>query len=165
MKPDIIFFGEKFPKTMEIQMKKDMLTCDAILVIGTSLKVGGSVVELLKNVDASIPQILINKDPISLSSKISEGFDVTLLGCCDDVIAYLQQELRWKDDVLSIPSNNKVYTCESISNRMYVCSSHHKSNEILIHENLVKTHDEHTLQEPAGSLKSTRKRTRNQFLD
>lgn len=93
-KPDIVFFGESFPKSLNTQIERDLEKVDCIFVVGTSLKVGGSVTEFLRRADASVPQILINKENVTLSSKISEGFDVTLLGCCDDVIGYLEERIE-----------------------------------------------------------------------
>lgn len=96
MKPDIVFFGEALPSILEKRTSVDIITCDCVLVIGTSLKVGGSVVEFLKRLDPATPQILINRDQVGLPAKFSEGFDVSLLGSCDDVIEFLLHRLAWE---------------------------------------------------------------------
>lgn len=46
-KPMITFFGERSPAAVSKFADEDMATCDLIVVMGTSLKVGGAVVELL----------------------------------------------------------------------------------------------------------------------
>ena len=43
----ITFFGERSPPAVSKFVKEDMQRCDLIVVMGTSLKVGGAVVELL----------------------------------------------------------------------------------------------------------------------
>lgn len=96
MKPTITFFGESLPSNFNRVMKKDVVQCDLILVMGTSLKVGGSVHEIMKQVSPSVPQILINKDAVNPPKSFSEGFDVSLLGACDDVVEYLCQRLEWE---------------------------------------------------------------------
>ena len=99
MKPSVTFFGERLPKSMFSYIQKDVPKCDLVLVVGTSLKVGGSVLEILREVGHSVPQILINRDEVLLPKEISTGFDVTLLGLCDDVSRYLCQRLGWIDSV------------------------------------------------------------------
>ena len=56
-KPEIVFFGESLPTTFFKALSKDYLKCDMLVVIGTSLKVGGSVSEILKAVRCDIPQV------------------------------------------------------------------------------------------------------------
>ena len=59
-------------------MYRNIPKVDLVIVIGTSLKVGGSVYELVKQIPHHVPQILINKEPVALPSSISDGFDVNL---------------------------------------------------------------------------------------
>ena len=66
-----------------------------MLVVGTSLKVGGSVYELLKRLDRRVPQVLINREAVQPPVSISDGFDVTLLGDCDDIFRMICSRLRW----------------------------------------------------------------------
>jgi len=94
LKPEITFFGEKLPKIFEKISKDDIISkCDCIIVMGTSLKVGGSVHEILKNMDISIPRILINKNVVNVPN--SREFDLCLLGDCDNIISYLCSSLQW----------------------------------------------------------------------
>jgi len=95
LKPAVTFFGEQLPKRLFSAMGKDLPRCDLLLVIGTSLKVGGSVHEVLRGLPAHIPQVLINRDPVALPPALSAGFDVTLLGQCDDIARYLCDRLDW----------------------------------------------------------------------
>lgn len=43
----ITFFGERSPSAVNKFAEDDMKKCDLIVVMGTSLKVGGAVVDLL----------------------------------------------------------------------------------------------------------------------
>lgn len=95
MKPGVTFFGETVPKAFDRCLVKDVPKADLVVVIGTSLKVGGSVYELIRQIPDHVPQILINKEPVTLPKAISDGFDVTLLGHCDDVVSYLCERLQW----------------------------------------------------------------------
>lgn len=83
MKPDITFFGEPLPSRFHDLIKTDLLECDLLLSVGTSLKVS-PVADIVEIISKDIPQVLINKDPIEHCS-----FDVSLLGYCDDVASYL----------------------------------------------------------------------------
>lgn len=91
MKPDITFFGEALPRKFHDSIKKDLLDCDLIISIGTSLKVS-PVADIIERVPPKIPQVLINRDPIDHCN-----FDVSLLGYCDDVASHLCQKLgpKW----------------------------------------------------------------------
>ena len=40
-------------------------------------------------------QVLINRDAVAPPAAISEGFDLSLLGDCDDVVRFLCGELGW----------------------------------------------------------------------
>ena len=59
------------------------------MVIGTSLKVE-PVASIIERVPYKVPKILINKDPIP-----NRGFNLQLLGLCDDVVSYLCKCLKW----------------------------------------------------------------------
>jgi len=92
MKPDITFFGENLPTLFMESLNNTLLDADMVIVMGTSLKVGGSVHEVLRMVGMSthkVPFLLINRDPVALPACVSKGFDVSLLGLCDDICAYL----------------------------------------------------------------------------
>lgn len=89
MKPCITFFGETVPTKFTTAIKKDLEVVDLILIIGTSLKVGGSVHQLLRDADGNIPQILINRDLVTLPKNVSNGFNAVLLGDCDQILSYI----------------------------------------------------------------------------
>jgi NAD-dependent histone deacetylase SIR2 len=90
MKPNITFFGEKLPSDFHDSIKKDVMDCDLLLCIGTSLKVS-PVSEIVNMIPEDVPQILINKDLVEHAE-----FDVSLLGYCDQVATYLCKKLNWK---------------------------------------------------------------------
>ncbi|KAG8688149.1 NAD-dependent histone deacetylase sir2 [Ceratobasidium sp. 395] len=89
MKPDIVFFGEPLTDDFDHYLFKDRETVDLLLVIGTSLKVA-PVSEILTHVPHSVPQVLINKTPVTHVSP-----DVVLLGDADRVVEYLCERLGW----------------------------------------------------------------------
>lgn len=89
IKPTITFFGEDLPERFHTLMDKDLQQIDLFLVIGTSLKVE-PVASIIERVPYKVPKILINKDPIP-----NRGFNLQLLGLCDDVVSYLCKCLKW----------------------------------------------------------------------
>ena len=65
-------------------------------MIGTSLKVGGSVVEFIKQLDDSVPLVLINKETIEIPKGLPiEGFDLEIIGDCDDIILSICQAINY----------------------------------------------------------------------
>ncbi|CAK7896762.1 NAD-dependent histone deacetylase Sir2p [[Candida] anglica] len=89
MKPDITFFGEPLPSRFHKMIKQDIVDCDLLICVGTSLKVA-PVSHILDRVPEDIPQILINKDPID-----HFNLDISLLGYCDEAASYLCNKLGW----------------------------------------------------------------------
>ncbi|EGV62680.1 NAD-dependent histone deacetylase sir2 [Yamadazyma tenuis] len=89
-KPDITFFHEKLPERFHDLIKQDILECDLLISIGTSLEVA-PVADIVKRLPGTVPQVLINKTPI-----LHNEFDVSLLGCCDDVASFLCMKLGWE---------------------------------------------------------------------
>ena len=89
IKPTITFFGEDLPERFHTLIDKDLQQIDLFLVIGTSLKVE-PVASIIDKVPYKVPKILINKDPIP-----DRGFNLQLLGLCDDVVSYLCKCLKW----------------------------------------------------------------------
>lgn len=129
LKPAITFFGEKCPGSVSKYSADDMKNCDLIVVMGTSLKVGGPVVSLLNQARDEVPQVLINLDPIVPPSMLrSEGFDLSLLGKCDDIVTYISDMLQIKEQptmskkkssLCNFCKGKKYYfksTCEDIQN-------------------------------------------------
>lgn len=90
MKPDITFFGEKLTDDFDKALAEDRDRVDLLLVVGTSLKVS-PVAELLSHLPHSVPQILINKTPVTHINP-----DIILLGNADEIVQYLCNELRWE---------------------------------------------------------------------
>lgn len=125
LKPSITFFGENVPLLFDKCMKSDVSKnkCDMVIVMGTSLKVGGSVHELLKQLDSSIPRALFNKENVSTPSSMRK-FDISLLGSCDDIVKYLCEQLQWDVDGISSTVRQRCYTCVQHDNEnVYSISS------------------------------------------
>lgn len=89
LKPDITFFGEALPSKFHKTIREDVLKCDLLICIGTSLKVA-PVSEIVNMLPAHVPQVLINRDPVKHAE-----FDLNLLGFCDDVAALVAQKCGW----------------------------------------------------------------------
>lgn len=108
LKPSILFFGEAASSGRAKQVHADAKGCDMVIVIGTSLKVGGTVTELLRLSNPSAPHVLINMQPVTPPKLVSSGFDVQLLGHCDTICSYLRAEYdRRKQLARADNSNNK----------------------------------------------------------
>ncbi|CAM9234649.1 unnamed protein product [Scytosiphon promiscuus] len=95
VKPDITFFGEKLPASVKRAVEADNKKADLFLVLGTSLKVQ-PVSRILQFIPPHVPQVLVNRELIRPPRNISDGFDLHLLGDCDDVIRYLCDRLGWE---------------------------------------------------------------------
>ncbi|KAG1076891.1 hypothetical protein G6F42_025215 [Rhizopus arrhizus] len=81
MKPDITFFGEQLPAEFDNLLAVDTEQVDLLIVMGSSLKVS-PVSEIMSQIPHSVPQILINRTPITHMT-----FDIQLLG--DNTPKYL----------------------------------------------------------------------------
>ncbi|KAF9972201.1 NAD-dependent histone deacetylase sir2 [Actinomortierella ambigua] len=90
MKPDIVFFGERLPRQFDDSLEIDKDKVDLLIVIGSSLKVA-PVSDIMAQLPARVPQILINRTPI-----IHMNFDVQLLGNCDTIVAELCRRAGWE---------------------------------------------------------------------
>ncbi|SCU93992.1 LAME_0F05710g1_1 [Lachancea meyersii CBS 8951] len=107
LKPDITFFGEALPSKFHRFIRDDVMKCDLLICIGTSLKVA-PVSEIVNMIPAYVPQVLINKDPVRHAE-----FDLSLLGFCDDVAAFVTQKCGWSMPHNKWPSlKDTEYTCE-----------------------------------------------------
>ncbi|RCH84044.1 NAD-dependent histone deacetylase sir2, partial [Rhizopus stolonifer] len=89
MKPDITFFGERLPLEFDNLLALDTEQVDLLIVMGSSLKVS-PVSEIMQQIPHSIPQILINRTPITHMT-----FDIQLLGDCDLIVPELCRMLQW----------------------------------------------------------------------
>merc|ERR1711988_1063527 len=99
MKPDIVFFGEGLGDEFHNAVAKDKNEVDLLIMIGSSLKVR-PVALIPSSIDPSIPQILINREPLPHLTP-----DVELLGDCDGIIDQICHMLGqgWGDPVHSDP--------------------------------------------------------------
>ncbi|KAL1742129.1 DHS-like NAD/FAD-binding domain-containing protein [Schizophyllum fasciatum] len=89
MKPDITFFGEKLTDDFDNALKEDREKVDLLIIIGTSLKVS-PVADLIMHLPHSVPQILINKQPVRHINP-----DIVLLGDADRIVEHLCSVLGW----------------------------------------------------------------------
>ncbi|CAH8648555.1 unnamed protein product [Schistosoma intercalatum] len=115
LKPDIVFFGEGLSNEFHDSLSNDIKQTDLVLVIGSSLKVR-PVSHIPNAVPRQVPQILINREPLS-----NHDFDVELLGDCDIIVSELCHRLGWEVSGLSdytplteIPLNSLKNTTEPL---------------------------------------------------
>ncbi|GAA6025428.1 hypothetical protein JCM8202_005295 [Rhodotorula sphaerocarpa] len=87
VKPDIVFFGEALSDEFDRHLLADRELVDLVIVMGTSLRVS-PVAQLPSHLPHSVPQILINRDPVP-----HHNFDVCLLGEGDAVVRWLCDKL------------------------------------------------------------------------
>ncbi|KAK4055852.1 NAD-dependent histone deacetylase sir2 [Microbotryomycetes sp. JL221] len=97
IKPDIVFFGEMLSDEFDRCLLHDREQVDLLIVIGTSLRVA-PVSQLVSHVPHSVPQILINRDPVS-----HHNFDVVLLGDGDTIVKHLTHKLGTAEWSLPVP--------------------------------------------------------------
>lgn len=104
IKPSIVFFGEKLPLKFTRFKKRDLSSCDLLLVLGTSLSVE-PLASLVEGVRSSTPRVLINREavgPFRFCGMSSCYRDVCFIGDCDTGVRSLCSYLGWERDVDSI---------------------------------------------------------------
>jgi NAD-dependent SIR2 family protein deacetylase len=83
VKPDIVFFGESLPVRFMTLIETDIVDCDMLIVIGTSLVVMpfASLVEAVKT---NVPRVLFNKEMVgTYKERLKvEGKEVREVGNC-----------------------------------------------------------------------------------
>ncbi|KAJ3360748.1 NAD-dependent protein deacetylase sirtuin-2 [Kappamyces sp. JEL0680] len=109
VKPDIVFFGEQLPDRFHRLLHQDFRTCDALIVMGTSLKVQ-PFASLIDKVREDVPRLLINMeeagvyDPrfgnaggFDFDGKSKQRFrrDAFFKGTCDDGVTELCRLMGW----------------------------------------------------------------------
>jgi len=119
VKPDITFFGEALPSRFFELRDEDLVQCDLLIIMGTSLHVA-PFNGLIHKVRPSVPRLLINNDEVggppkaladvglgqidSTDLDFRPGFnyrDAFHQGSCDDAVKELAAKLGWSDDVIS----------------------------------------------------------------
>jgi len=112
LKPNVTFFGEDLPKDVKRLINQDRDKTDLLIIMGTSLNVR-PMSHLVNFFPPHVPQILINLTPILPLKNLSSGFDVSLLGPCDDIIDQLQRSLGWQHDVKASSSTSSSSSASS----------------------------------------------------
>lgn len=104
LKPDIVFFGESLPANFFAHIRSTLPACDLLIVTGSSMKVL-PVASIPDLIPPTVPQILINKEPI-----LDHNFDLELLGEADLIWSWIGKELNLKcQDHLKECRNECVY--------------------------------------------------------
>ncbi|KAJ3243990.1 NAD-dependent histone deacetylase sir2 [Chytriomyces hyalinus] len=89
VKPDIVFFGEKYPPTYDKLIAKDKAQADLIVVMGSSLKIF-PIAGILDQM-SEVPAILINKETLDAKLK----FDHVMKGDSDAIVSEICRRLGW----------------------------------------------------------------------
>ena len=82
VKPDIIFFGEELPSRFSQLVHEDVMSCDLLIVVGTSLLVA-PVAYIPEWVSHSLPRLLINRELVGNFNR-KKTKDVFMEGDCDE---------------------------------------------------------------------------------
>ncbi|KAI8828537.1 DHS-like NAD/FAD-binding domain-containing protein [Chytriomyces cf. hyalinus JEL632] len=90
VKPDIVFFGEKYSSAYDKLIAKDKAQADLIVVMGSSLKIF-PIAGILGNFMSEVPAILINKETLDAKLK----FDHVLKGDSDTIVSEICRRLGW----------------------------------------------------------------------
>lgn len=110
VKPKIVFFGEAMPERFCALHARDLVACDMLLVLGTSLAVS-PFCDLLSKANPDAPRLLINRDPVGLCQQLHGGFrfhlegqgenwrDAFYEGNIDDGVFALASALGWQPDL------------------------------------------------------------------
>lgn len=100
LRPDVVFFGEGLPHRFSQLHQADLASADALIVIGTSLRVY-PFAGLTNKVPLLCPRLLINRDAVGpfqhlVSARGEQHYrDVAMLGDCDDLCRQLAQGMGW----------------------------------------------------------------------
>jgi Sir2 family len=93
IKPDIVFYGEQ-PHAKFYSSLTDFETCDALVIMGTSL--GVAPFSLLINLAGDhVPRLLINLEHCS-GFDFGGGRDAFYQGTCDEGVALIMKEMGWE---------------------------------------------------------------------
>jgi len=97
VKPRIVFFGEALPRAFHAAFEGDARAADAVLVMGTSLRVQ-PVALLPELVRRGVPRVLLNREP---AGDIGERpGDVLALGDIEALVVELATACGWGEAVL-----------------------------------------------------------------
>lgn len=119
MKPDIVFFNEPLPQKFNWLSTADMVTCDLLIVIGTSLTVqpfagpcAGPLecVGLVHRVKENVPRMLINREPVGPFRFYQMDCcfrDVVYLGDCDEGVKKLCDLIGWRSELEELYSKGR----------------------------------------------------------
>mmetsp|Transcript_36003 Transcript_36003/g.67028 ORF Transcript_36003/g.67028 Transcript_36003/m.67028 type:complete len:304 (-) Transcript_36003:389-1300(-) len=108
VKPDIVFFGENLPGNFFNRRRLDFQYCHLLLVIGTSLSVH-PFASLPYEPPSACIKVLLNREDVviggfseiqrAMGFEESNGFDISLLGSCDDQVQLLAKQLGWEKEL------------------------------------------------------------------
>lgn len=90
LRPNMIFFGEQVPGTIDQRLMWDVDKCDLVVVVGTSLSVQ-PVSRILSSVPKEVPRVWINK----ALPPPDRDFSVVLTGPCDTFTQDVIRRCNW----------------------------------------------------------------------
>lgn len=101
VKPDIVFYGEPLPIKYTWMHTADMVSCDMLIVMGTSLSVQ-PFSTLIHKVRENVPRVLFNNEAVGLFRFCSMACcfrDVFIQGDCDSQVKAFCRELGWEEEL------------------------------------------------------------------
>lgn len=109
MKPDIVFYGESLPLKYTWMHTADMVSCDMLLIMGTSLSVQ-PFCSLIHKVRENVPRLLINKEavgPFRFCDMQCCLRDVYMQSDCDEGVKELARLLGWEEELEALAKEGK----------------------------------------------------------
>jgi hypothetical protein len=105
VKPDIVFFGEDLPQRFHSMRHVDLLHCDLLFVMGTSLEVEpfASLVTLARY---DVPRVLINREVVGpFRRQRKRERDLVLTGDLVQQVKDLVKLVGWENDLKKLTND------------------------------------------------------------
>ena len=109
VKPDIVFYGEPLPIKYTWMHTADMVTCDMLIIMWTSLSVQ-PFSSLIHKIRENVPRVLFNNEPVGpfRFCEMACCFrDVYIPGDCDTQVKALCKELGWEEELETLYQEGK----------------------------------------------------------
>lgn len=103
IKPNIVFYGEQLPKRYFWLLPSDMMVCDLLIIMGTSLQVYPCC-EIINKINELAIRMLWNNNVIGpFTQNIKTNYrDVVCIDNIDDIVEKFCKEMRWTKELYRI---------------------------------------------------------------
>jgi len=107
-KPDIVFFGERLPKSYMGNVEELRKDCDFLIIIGSSLVV--YCFNMLPGmVKENVPRLIINNEMPEILKEDKRPNDVFLEGDCDEAIIKVVKILKWEKEFTNLMKEREIF--------------------------------------------------------